>query len=194
MLLHISKGNSKLGDVPSLSFPPWVTCAEGVPCRKLCYAYRISRIRKTLQAAWQRNLTLWNEDKQGFEEQLTFFLSQTPARYFRWFVAGDIPDKKFMLLMARAAFAFPDIKFMAYTKRWREWPAVGWSMQLKNLVTRHSLWPAEGWDRCESGLPFSAMIPRGSEPIEGTILCPGACGLCGYKCWDPSVNVSIRQH
>jgi hypothetical protein len=192
--LHISKGNSKIGGVPSISFPPHVTCAPGVPCRKLCYAYRLSRIRKSVQAAWNRNLVLWNEDKKGFERQLTVFLETTLSRYFRWFVAGDIPDKAFLALMARAAFAFPEIKFMAYTKRWREWRQVGWPSQLRNLVVRHSLWPAEGWDAPRDGLPFSAMIPKGADIIPGTVECPGECGPCGYKCWDRDVNVSIRQH
>jgi len=192
--LHISKGNSKIGGVPSVSFPPHVTCAPGVPCFKLCYAYRLSRIRKSVQAAWQRNLDLWNEDKRGFERQLTVFLETTPSRYFRWFVAGDIPDAGFLRLMIRTAKKFPAIKFMVYTKWWRKSNRRLIIADLPNLVVRLSTWPNSLWEKPLSGWPFSAMIPKGADILPGSIECPGECGPCGYKCWDRDVNVSIRQH
>jgi hypothetical protein len=99
MPIHISKGNSKIGNIPSLSFPPHDTCAADVPCRRLCYAWRVSRTRPTVRAAWQRNLDLWNADPLQFRKEFREALVETPARYFRYFVAGDIPDVGFYNLM-----------------------------------------------------------------------------------------------
>jgi hypothetical protein len=190
MGIHISPGNTKIGNVPSFSFPPHVTCATDVPCRKQCYAWRLSRTRPTVQAAWQRNLTLWQNSPIGLELQINRYLDEKRPPLFRWFVSGDFPDKKFALLVRDLAVVHHYTRFMAYTKRWREWGAI--CNTPDNLTIRFSRWPAYGW--ASSPEPWTEIIPRGSDPMPGSWLCPGDCKTCGYKCWDHDVNVSIRFH
>ena len=39
--ISISRGNSKMGAIPSVSLPCRVTCNQNAPCFKKCYAARI---------------------------------------------------------------------------------------------------------------------------------------------------------
>ena len=43
MKVSISKGNSKMGAIPSVSLPPITTCAAGCTCAKKCYAAKLCR-------------------------------------------------------------------------------------------------------------------------------------------------------
>ena len=54
--VSISKGNSKMGSIPSVSLPPCTTCNPNAPCFKKCYAVKIQRLYKTVKTAYENNL------------------------------------------------------------------------------------------------------------------------------------------
>ena len=51
-IVSISKGNSKMGAIPSVSLPPCITCNPTAPCFKKCYAVKLSRRYKTVKTAY----------------------------------------------------------------------------------------------------------------------------------------------
>lgn len=115
--VHISTGISKLGEtIPTVSLPPILTCRHDAPCTKLCYATH-GRFRfKNVKDALQRNLDIWQQDPDGFFNQIHCFLTAIPYRYFRWFSAGDIPDADFLRRMCRLAQQHTATSFLCFTK------------------------------------------------------------------------------
>lgn len=60
MNVKISKGNSKLGAIPSVSLPAGKTCRNDCECSNKCYAKKLERLRKTVREAYQHNYDLLN--------------------------------------------------------------------------------------------------------------------------------------
>lgn len=53
-VVSISKGNSKMGAVQSVSLPAVVTC-RACDCQKKCYARKLEKIRRTVAQAYKNN-------------------------------------------------------------------------------------------------------------------------------------------
>ena len=68
--VSISKGNSKMGAIPSVSLPACITCNPNAPCFKLCYAAKISRLYSSVKNAYDRNLDILNSDPARYWEQV----------------------------------------------------------------------------------------------------------------------------
>ena len=51
MMLHISRGNNKIGGVPNISLPPQITCVDLAdrPCNADCYAMRFYVMREQVR-------------------------------------------------------------------------------------------------------------------------------------------------
>ena len=64
--VSISKGNSKMGDIPSVSLPPCTTCNPEAPCFKKCYAVKIQRLYKTVKTAYENNLEILKNSGKPF--------------------------------------------------------------------------------------------------------------------------------
>lgn len=195
--LSISRGNSKLGNIPNISLTPGLcgSCAKDVPCRGTCYAHKAYRQYPRTRAAWDGNLKLWQEDTDEYWMQLKSFLSRTEKDRFRFHVAGDIPSMQYMCsIVVTAAEVFPHIKFLCYTKRYDylfEMRDVKLPPNLSLVVSR---WP--GW-RTEQGIelgkhfPSAYMVPKGESytdvypELHGEIVfrSPGDCTHC-RQCWN----------
>ena len=89
-VVSISKGNSKMGAIQSVSLPAVVTC-RSCDCQKKCYARKLEKIRRTVAQAYKNNLQVLIEapDIYWREVEATIMLS----RYFRFHVSVDIPNK-----------------------------------------------------------------------------------------------------
>ena len=196
--VSISKGNSKMGAIPSVSLPACITCNPDAPCFKLCYAAKISRIYKTTAAAYQRNLDIlksdpaqyWQEVKQGAQM----------ARYFRYHVSGDIPNADYFVQMIKLAKALPNTNFLAFTKQYyivNQFLNDGGVIP-SNLKVIFSNWGS--W-KCENphNLPECEIILKGSEPAPDWKICGGNCTECacrGIGCWElkNGETIAIYQH
>ena len=55
----ISKGNSKMGAIPSVSLPAGITCNPDAPCYKACYARRLAARRRQAGESYERNLRVY---------------------------------------------------------------------------------------------------------------------------------------
>ena len=196
MKVKISKKNSKLKNVWNLSLPPIGTCIPGAPCAKLCYAMNAYRMYPGTRNAWNHNIIFWRKDPGGYEASIAMQLRNVkkPIGLFRWHVGGDIPSLRYFYMMCHIAEDFPDIKFLAFTKRYNY---IDSAIRIpKNFSMVLSAWP--GLDMHNPlKLPI-AWMQDGSEtrvPVNA-LECHGGCESCGL-CWELnklSRDVVFNQH
>ena len=200
IILSVSKGNAKMGGIPSISLPAVVTCRKGAPCARKCYAAKLERIRPNVKAAYQRNLDLWAHDPAAFEAQA--IAAAMPHRYFRWHVSGDIVGPSYLAMMVRVANACPGTRFLCFTKRFELV-----NMYIKergplpeNLQILFSAWA--GLDVPNPyNLPMTHVIYRdGSTTAPAShYVCGGNCTEClcqGVGCWQlkPGEHLAFYEH
>ena len=114
-VLSISRGNSKMGSIPSVSLPAIKTC-RSCACNEKCYAHRLERLRPSVRNAYQNNLeVLLNEpDTYWREVEASIMMS----RFFRFHVSGDIPDGEYLEKMVEIAGGNPHCQILCFTKRY----------------------------------------------------------------------------
>jgi hypothetical protein len=180
LTVSISKGNSKMGAIPSVSLPACITCNPDAPCFKLCYAVRIARRYKESREAYQRNLDILNTDPGLYWLQVKAAASMT--RFFRYHVSGDIPNLAYFAQMVRLAEELPNTNFLAFTKQYsivnmfisteRKLP--------KNLKIIFSNWGS--W-RCFNpyDLPVWEIIFPDTEVSNSWKICGGHCTECACR-------------
>ena len=180
MKIKISKENRKMGYVPSVSLPPGATCRPGVPCVPQCYANKAWRLYPSVRAAWQSNLDLYLDSPVGYFTQLSAWLQKHKPKYFRFHVAGDIPDTLYLTGMRRACLDIPETKFLCFTKRFQ----FDFKHLPSNLQVVLSMWPGMDLPGPELAHMSRAWCRDGTETRvpETAIECPGGCDGCG-ACW-----------
>ena len=196
--VSISKGNSKMGAIPSVSLPACITCNPDAPCFKLCYAAKISRLYKTVKNAYDRNLDILNADPARY--WLDVKQGAKMARYFRFHVSGDIPNAAYFAEMVKLAHELPNTNFLAFTKQYHivnEFITNGGAIPSNHKII-FSNWGA--W-KCENphALPECEIILKGSEPAPDWKICGGNCTECacaGIGCWElkQGETIAIYQH
>ena len=196
--VSISKGNSKMGAIPSVSLPACVTCNPSAPCFKLCYAAKITRLYKTVKTAYENNLNILNNNPVLYWDQVK--TAAKMARYFRYHVSGDIPDLAYLINMIDVARELPHTQFLAFTKQYtivNDYLKYNGTIP-ENLKIIFSNWGA--W-KCDNpyNLPVCEIILKGSEPAPDWKICGGNCTECacrGVNCWDlkNGETIAIYQH
>ncbi len=186
MKLSISKGNSKMGAIPSVSLPPIVTCPSGAPCAKKCYAAKLCRIYSTVKKAYDNNLNILNSNPVDYWHQLRAAAKTT--KYFRYHVSGDIPDYSYFEMMVLTAHAIPDTMFLAFTKQYDTVNryVCKYGKLPHNLKIIFSEWGSLKPDNPHN-LPTAAVIFKGTEPDDNWKICGGNCAECacrGVGCWE----------
>lgn len=186
MQLSISKGNSKMGAIMSVSLPPVITCPKGAPCAKKCYAAKLCRIYPTVRAAYQNNLDLLNDDWNGYWQQLRN--AARVQRYFRYHVSGDIPNAAYFKEMVITAKQCPDTHFLAFTKQYQ---IVNNYIDIFGNLPQNLKIIFSEWDGLTvpnpHNLPTAAVIFKGKEPADNWKICGGNCTECacrGIGCWE----------
>ena len=115
MSVSISKQNSKMGDIPSVSLPAGITCGN-FPCYKDCYARKLEQLRPNVHESYERNYKILKEDPETFwrEVEAQIMLS----RFFRWHVSGDIPNKEYLNKMIEIAERNKHCEMLCFTKKY----------------------------------------------------------------------------
>jgi hypothetical protein len=196
--VSISKGNSKLGAIPSVSLPACTTCNPSAPCFKKCYALRLERRYKNTRDAYTRNLSILSSDPGAYWLQVKAAASM--ARFFRYHVSGDIPNIEYFAQMVQAARDLPATSFLAFTKQYNivnQYINDGGAIP-DNLKIIFSNWGA--W-KCDNphGLPVCEIVLKGSEPAPDWKICGGNCTECacrGVGCWElqNGQTIAIYEH
>jgi hypothetical protein len=180
--ISISKGNRKMGkDMPSVSLPPILACAKWVTkcCAKLCYAMKAFRQYKDTKKAWTRNLKLATEHRMHYFIQVHNFLRDKKPRFFRWHVSGDMLDQSYVDWVINLAKVFPEIKFLAFTKRYE----FDYHMKPDNLTIVFSAWPGRHFKN-PNNYPVAWMQDGTETRIpKDAIECHSGCDTCGM-CWN----------
>lgn len=197
-IVSISKGNSKLGNIPSVSLPACITCNPEAPCFKKCYALRLEKRYPTVSKAYSRNLNILQTDPGTYWEQVKQAAQTT--RFFRYHVSGDIPNITYLMHMCKIAFNLPGTTFLAFTKQYNivnEYIQTGGGIP-ENMKIIFSNW--DQW-KCENpyNLPTCEIILKGNKPADDWKICGGNCSECacrGVGCWElkPGETIAIYEH
>lgn len=174
--VHISMANAKMGHIPSVSLSPITSCPKHAPCKKDCYACRMSRY-PTVAQSWASNLHEARHNRDSYFAEIAAFFVMFRPSFFRWHVAGDILDQDYLERMADLARRYPDTRFLCFTKM----HGLTYYHLPRNLVVVFSMWP--GWGDTVKHMP-RAWMQDGTEtrvPADA-IHCPGNCETCGM-CW-----------
>ena len=182
----ISKGNKKMGAIPSVSLPPIITCASGCKCAKKCYAAKLCRIYKNVKQSYDNNLACYNECMSNYFKQINDYCKT--QRYFRWHVAGDIMSDRYLCGVESVAYDNPHCKFLVFTKQYdlvnRYLDSCGGFPS--NLQVIFSEWEGMPMDNPHN-LPVAHVIFKGTEPADNWKICGGNCTECacaGIGCWE----------
>lgn len=115
-MVKFSPGNSKMGSIPSVSLPSRLTCSV-CGCWEKCYAHKIERIRPSVKKAYQSNLDLLRTDAESFWREVDGQIKM--SRFFRFHVAGDIPDLDYMDHMVSVARTNRHCQILCFTKKYK---------------------------------------------------------------------------
>ena len=195
--VHISKGVSKLGaNIPSVSLPPAATCRADAPCKAKCYAqkgrFRFPKTKSNLDM----NLQIWNNDPLQFERDI--IIAAFANRYFRWHVAGDIPDPGYFEMMVRVAVELPDTNFLAFTKQFEivnSYLSKNDGLLPKNLKIVFSDW-GDFHPENPYHLPRAFVRLKKSENSIPAYARPcskfcGECVMSGKNCWNLNCGEAV---
>ena len=193
----VSIGNTKIGKTSNVSLMPIASCPEDAPCKKDCYACKSARIYSSALKKWASNLALWKGAPAEFELQIMRSLERKRPEYFRWAVAGDIPDVNYLRMMLRVARRFPDTKFLAFTKQYSILTAEGPEVP-PNLTIVVSGWEGyrlESFNYLGQRYPTSWVTFKGKPSPSESFRCPGRCESC-RACWGLAAGkmVEFRKH
>jgi hypothetical protein len=181
---YISPGNTKTGNIPSISLPPLKTCPLDAPCRKKgkCYGRKLCNLRPALTKTLKDNLEYYRTDPDNYFNKITSYLGYANTRFFRWHVFGDSPDQEYFSRVKYTANNTPNIKHLIFTKRF-SWYPENFKWIPENLSVVFSMW--NNYGDPEIPLPKSWYLdPKDPDPrIPASALdCPGNCETCG-SCW-----------
>lgn len=184
--VSISTGNRKMGQIPSVSLPPIVTCKNCATCAKKCYAAKLCRIYKSVREAYENNLNILKADRNEYFEQVK--AAARMSRYFRFHVSGDIIDVDYLDRMVKTARELKGTEFLAFTKNYEDVNKYFENHRKPaNLHLIMSL-PFDGATiENPHNLPTAAVILKGSEPKASYKVCGGNCSECACKgvgCWE----------
>jgi len=195
MRLYISPGNTKTGNIPSVSLPPLETCPIDAPCRQKGqgYCHKLCTLRPRLATTLIDNLEYYNNNSAGYFQKITAYLKYANTRFFRWHIFGDIPDPKYFTQVKLTARKTPDIKHLIFTKRFA-WIKIFHHIP-DNLSVVFSMW--NNYGDPSINFPKSWYLdPRNPDPrIPANALeCPGNCETCG-SCWHlKQLNKDVILH
>lgn len=184
--VKISKGNSKLGAIPSVSLPSVVTCRK-CECNTKCYARKLERIRPNVAKAYKNNLDVLSKDPETYwrEVKAAVMLS----RFFRFHVSGDILNLEYLIQMVEIARENPHCEILCFTKKYE---IVNMYLNTFGKLPQNLHMIFSGWIGLEMVNPFNlpeahVRYRDGATTARADALeCGGNCTECatmGDGCW-----------
>lgn len=199
----ISRGNDKMGAIPSVSLMPLTTCPEcaRATCGNYCYAAAMADngARKNIAASYARNTAIALTNPAGYWAAVRGAIAA--ARFFRFHVSGDAISREYVAEIFRAAEDFPRCDILIFTKRFA-WFNV-------EISARGGVIPGNLHVMFSGGagieipnpyrIPVALFVPHGEEiPAEAKI-CGGNCLECGCRgvgCWQLAAGdvLALKEH
>lgn len=192
--VSISKGNSKMGLIPSVSLPPEKTCLY---ICKGCYARKGHFTAPSVRNSLERNWRIYTEDREKFWREVEAAIMVTP--YFRFHVAGDIPDADYLRHIISLAQKYP-CEILIFTKKYELCNEVTQGLCPSNLHLIYS-----GWKGIEMKNPYhfpeAHVLERDGSTTarDGARWCSGNCmscyvNKCGCFTLKYGEQVMFRRH
>ncbi len=177
-----------MGLIPSVSFPPVVTCNPYATCHKSCYALKAWRMYPSVRNAYNDNLTLWQRSQVEYTRQLKNWFMKNKPEYFRYNVSGDIPDMAYMVMVLSTASMTPKTKQLIFTKQ-DKFISTGWTPD--NLTIRLSYWegftPNNRFNLPEAHIKYKDGRTTLPENCNDYFVCPNDCTNC-KACWNKKIK------
>ena len=185
--VKISKGNSKLGAIPSVSLPSIKTCRQ-CACREKCYAQKLERLRPAVRNAYQHNLEVLCKEPETYWREVE--ASVMMSRFFRFHVSGDIPTQEYLANMVAVAGRNSHCEILCFTKRYE---------MVNEFIEKNGELPSNlhmifsGWIGLDMVNPFSlpeahVRYRDGSTTArDDAVECGGNCTECALTeggCWN----------
>lgn len=185
--VKISKGNSKLGAIPSVSLPSIKTCRQ-CACREKCYAQKLERLRPAVRNAYQHNLEVLLKEPETYWREVE--ASVMMSRFFRFHVSGDIPTAEYLANMVAVAGRNSHCEILCFTKRYE---------MVNEFIEKNGELPSNlhmifsGWIGLNMVNPFS--LPEAhvryrdgsTTACDDAVECGGNCTECALTeggCWN----------
>ena len=197
----ISKGNSKMGAIPSVSLPPIKSCSPEAckHCGKKCYALRMARFHKSVGDSYNRNLDILLKNPGQYWREVEAAIMGN--RFFRFHVAGDIWNYDYFVKVCEIAKRNKHCKILMFTKKY---DIVNKYLETKkipsNLIVIFSAWQGMTTNNINN-LPESHVIYRDGTTTakDGAIYCSGNCFECAINnggCWSlkKGQQVIFKEH
>lgn len=185
--VKISKGNSKLGAIPSVSLPSIKTCRQ-CACQEKCYAQKLERLRPSVKNAYEHNLVALLSEPTTYWREVE--ASVMMSRFFRFHVSGDIPNAAYLENMVSVAERNSHCEILCFTKRYE---MVNEFIQQNGELPSNLHMIFSGWVGLEMANPFSlpeahVRYRDGSTTArDDAIECSGNCTECALTeggCWN----------
>lgn len=205
--VHMTTKNSKTGSaIIDLAFPV-NTCRDDAPCKgDGCYCCKGTQSMAVVQGAYYRNWRLYNEDPVDFWNQVKHKIKWSGLSKVRYFDSGDIPDYAFLIGACMLAKELPNVKFMAFTKKY--FLVNTYLEQMGKLPDNFNI-IFSAWDKnWVVDNPYNLPVAyvdfkdKSKNPVipEKHQLCPNqkdktiTCSMCG-KCWRKDLgSIVFHQH
>ena len=199
--VSISRGNIKMGMIPSVSLPPVVTCAPEACkyCGKKCYAKKICKLRPSVKDSYERNLDILLNDKAKFWREVNAAVAITS--FFRFHVAGDILNAEYLENMVAIAKTNKHCQILCFTKKYTLVNSYLEKHRLpKNLHLVFSVW--KGLDCFNPyNLPEAHVFYKDGTTTasDGAKYCSGNCTDCAVEnknCWtlQKGEQIIFKEH
>ena len=185
--VKISKGNSKLGAIPSVSLPSIKTC-RNCACQEKCYAQKLERLRPSVKNAYEHNLGVLLSDPTTYWREVE--ASVMMSRFFRFHVSGDIPNAAYLENMVAVAGRNAHCEILCFTKRYE---MVNEFIQKNGELPSNLHMIFSGWVGLDMANPFS--LPEAhvryrdgsTTAYDDAVECGGNCTECALTeggCWN----------
>lgn len=200
--VSISRGNSKMGAVPSVSLPPIKTCSpEAVKhCGKKCYVKRyVMRRQKTVGTAYERNLYLLQNEPEKFWREVNAAVAMNT--HFRFGVSGDMPDVYYLANMAEIASNNSHCEILCFTKQYTVVNSYLSARTLPdNLHIIFSAWKGLSMQNPHNLPEAHVFFKDGTTTAkDGARYCSGNCYECAVNntnCWSlkKGEQIIFKEH
>lgn len=176
-----------MGAIHSISLPSIKTCVKDCDCANKCYAAKIERLRPSVRNAYQNNLYLLNEDPERFWRELEGVIMT--SRFFRFHVAGDIPDNVYFAHMIDIAQRNGHCEILCFTKKYA---IVNEFLELGGVLPANLHMIFSAWRGYKMDNPF--LLPEAhvqyrdgyTTASKNAKMCEGNCAECAITdggCW-----------
>ena len=179
--VKISSGNSKMGNIPSVSLPAGVTC-RSCGCAKKCYAARLERLRPNVANAYRHNLEVLQSDPATYWREVEASIMM--SRFFRFHVSGDIPDDTYFEHMVDIARTNTHCEILCFTKKY---DIVNSHISIIGALPKNFHVIFSGWPGLTMVNPYN--LPEAHVKFrDGTTTARADAKKCGGNCTECAVT------